>query len=86
MNSIGEYIEKIKSFTLEELQTLQEQVIKEKDSRATQKFIYTHNCCGYSNYHINKYKHYSKIITILLDIELKSTTSIEVGTKINLCL
>lgn len=63
MNSIEEYMEKIKSLNLEELQTLQEQIIKEKDSRAPKKFIYSHDCCGYSNYHISKYKHYSKRIT-----------------------
>jgi hypothetical protein len=63
MNTIEDYIEQIKSFTLEELQTLQNQLIKEKDSRVTPKYVYTHDCCGYSNYHFNKYKHYSKRIT-----------------------
>ena len=65
MNSIEEYIEQIKSFNLEELRLLQEHILKEKDSRVTPKYVYTHDCCGYSNYHIKKYKHYSKRITAI---------------------
>ncbi|MEA5056456.1 hypothetical protein SDC9_114108 [bioreactor metagenome] len=67
MNTIEDYIEQIKNLSLEELHLFQEHILKEKDSRNPQKYIYTHDCCGYSNYHMNKYKHYSKRITAIDD-------------------
>lgn len=64
---IDEYIEKLKCFSLEELEILHKNLIKEKDSRKSEKYIYKHDCFHMSRYHIGKYKHYAKIITAIDD-------------------
>lgn len=55
----------LKELTLEELDKLQSQIIKEKDLRAKNYCIHTHMCCGSSKHHFNKYKHYAKRITAI---------------------
>ena len=57
--------ETIKTLTLEELKEAKELIekkIAEKSSGTTKKVIYTHDCCGGSSYHFNKYKHWCKLI------------------------
>lgn len=53
----------LKDLTIEELEKLQVNVLKERDSRITKKTIYKHDCYGSSNYHIGKYKHFAKKMT-----------------------
>ena len=53
----------LKELTIEELEILKTNVLKERESRITKKVIYTHDCFGSSNYHMNKYKHFSKKLT-----------------------
>lgn len=64
--------ELLNPLTLEELKEakdLIEKKIAEKSS-ITRKVIYTHDCCGGSNYHFNKYKHWCKLIE---NIDLNKT-------------
>ena len=55
----------LKELTLEELNFLQNQIVKEKDLRTNNYCIYTHGCCERSTHHLNKYKHYAKRITAI---------------------
>ena len=55
----------LKELTLEELNILQNQIVKEKDLRTNNYCIYTHRCCERSTLHLNKYKHYAKRITAI---------------------
>ncbi len=53
----------LKDLTTEELEILKAEILKERDSRGTNKTIYRHDCYDSSNYHIGKYKHFAKRLT-----------------------
>ena len=60
---INEIILNLKELTLGELQIVQENILKERESRESKMTIYTHDCFDSSDYHIGKYKHFAKKIT-----------------------
>jgi hypothetical protein len=54
----------LKNLTIVELQQLQQLVKTEIAARVDDKLVlYTHDCKGSANYHMNKYKHWAKLVT-----------------------
>ena len=63
IQDIKDFIGTIDLNALNELQGAIQERKNKLESKQKQLVLYTHNCFDASNYHINKYKHWSKLIT-----------------------
>jgi hypothetical protein len=53
----------LKNMTDEELNNLKAQINEELLCREKKEVVYTHNCKTASTYHLQKYKHWAKLVT-----------------------
>jgi hypothetical protein len=57
-------MENLKNMSIEELESLKKAIVAELHSREEKPelVLYTHACKGSSTYHLNKYKHWAKLV------------------------
>ncbi|MHC0038580.1 hypothetical protein [Pseudoneobacillus sp. C159] len=52
----------LKELSITDLEELKKQINEELKSRVTKTVIYEHECSDCSKHHLNKYKHWSKVV------------------------
>ncbi len=62
----------LKEMTVEELKELRNKINEELLERNSEKVAYQHDCYTESKYHMNKFKHWAKIVT---DVDLSKNTA-----------
>ena len=55
-------LEKIKSMSVEELESLKNIINEELEKQPKKYGVYAHDCMNSANYHKNKYKHWAKLV------------------------
>ena len=66
MSNLEEVLKMLGDFELKELIKIKSAVDKSINLKSDKKrVIYKHKCFGSSDYHFNKYKHYSKVLTLI---------------------